>query len=81
MVWERLGSASVGGGVANNSWKELARATAGSGGSSSLTTAAFTPKENMMILYNSIGADAQIRVGSGGTIAVSYTHLTLPTKA
>ncbi len=76
MVWERLGSASVGGGVANNSWKELARATAGSGGSSSLTTAAFTPKENMMILYNSIGADAQIRVGSGGTIDTGGNYAT-----
>ncbi len=76
MVWERLGSASVGGGVANTSWKELGRATAGSGGSSSLTTSAFTPKENMMILYNSIGADAQIRVGSGGTIDTGGNYAT-----
>ena len=63
MVWERLGSASVGGGVANNSWKELARITAGSGGSSELTTSTFTAKDNLMILYNSIGADPQMRVG------------------
>ena len=77
MAWEKLGTASVGGaGVANNSWKELARITAGSGGSSSLTTSTFTAKENMMILYNSIGADAQIRVGSGGTIDTGANYAT-----
>jgi len=50
------------------SWKELGRITAGSGGSSSLTTSAFADKDNLMILYNSIGADPQMRVGSGGSI-------------
>ena len=46
------------------SWKELGRITAGSGGSSSLTTSAFADKDNLMILYNSIGADPQFRVGN-----------------
>ena len=50
------------------SWKELARATAGSGGSGSLTTSAFTVKDNLMILYNCAGADPRLRVGTGGTI-------------
>jgi len=63
MVWEKLGTASVSGTTANTSWKELARITAGSGGSSELTTSTFTAKDNLMILYNSIGADPQMRVG------------------
>ena len=50
------------------SWKELARKKAGSGGSSELTTDAFTVKDNLMILYNCAGADPRLRVGTGGTI-------------
>ena len=45
------------------SWKELARATAGSGGSSSLTTSAFTEKENLMILYTGWEAELRLRFG------------------
>ena len=63
MAWEKLGTTSVGGDPAATSWKELARITAGSGGSSELTTSTFTAKDNLMILYNSIGADPQMRVG------------------
>ncbi len=79
MAWEKLGTASVGGSVANTSWKELARITAGSGGSSELTTSTFTAKENMMILYNSIGADPQLRVGNssidtGGNYPQRYSE-------
>tara|TARA_B100000029_G_C17572768_1_gene957212 strand:- start:560 stop:1564 length:1005 start_codon:yes stop_codon:yes gene_type:complete len=47
MVWERLGSASVSGSIANNSWKVLGRAT---GGSSTMDTGTFTAKDNLMIL-------------------------------
>ena len=80
MAWEKLGTASVGGaGVANNSWKELARATVGSGGATSTTTSAFTAKENMMILYQSFGADPYLRVGyssidTGSNYAQRYSE-------
>ena len=55
-------------------WKEIGRATAGSGGSSSLTTSAFTAKDNIMILYNSFGSDPYMRVGTGGTIDTSQKY-------
>jgi len=55
-------------------WKELGRATAGSGGSTSLTTSAFTAKDNIMILYNSFGSDPYMRVGTGGTIDTTQKY-------
>ena len=55
-------------------WKELARATAGSGGSTALTTSAFTAKDNIMILYNSFGSDPYMQVGSGGTIDTGTSY-------
>ena len=58
------------------SWKEIGRATAGSGGSSSITTSTFTAKDNIMILYNSFGADPYMRVGTGGTIDTTQKYTT-----
>ena len=49
MVWERLGSASVSGSIANNSWKELDRVTLTQSGAD-LDTGVFTAKDNIMIL-------------------------------
>ena len=63
MVWERLGSASVGGTTPATSWKELARATVSSGTATAITTSTFTPKDNMMIVYTAWGADPRMRVG------------------
>ena len=79
MAWEKLGTASVSGTTANTSWKELARATVGSGGATSTTTSAFTAKENMMILYQSFGADPYLRVGyssidTGSNYAQRYSE-------
>jgi hypothetical protein len=48
MAWEKLGTASVTGSVANTSWKELARGT-GSGGTT-IDTGTFTAKDNIMVL-------------------------------
>ena len=59
MVWERLGSASVGGSVANNSWKELGRQTLSSSGDV-MTTGTITAKDNMMILYYGVASGEMI---------------------
>ena len=50
MVWERLGSASVGGTPPATSWKELGRQTLSSSGDV-MTSGTITAKDNMMILY------------------------------
>ena len=50
MAWEKLGTASVGGSVANTSWKELGRQTLSSSGDV-MTTGTITAKDNLMILY------------------------------
>ena len=50
MAWEKLGTASVGGSVANTSWKEVGRTTLDS--VSQNITCSFTPKDNMMFLYS-----------------------------
>ena len=50
MAWEKLGSASVGGaGVANTSWKELARTTLGSA-SDTITVDSIPARDNLMII-------------------------------
>ncbi len=49
---------------AQTGFKELARKTVGSGGSSSITTDVFTEKDNLMILYNAFEADPRMRVGN-----------------
>ena len=49
MAWEKLGTASVGGSVANTSWKELGRQTLSSSGDV-MTTGTITAKDNLMIL-------------------------------
>lgn len=55
MAWEKLGTASVGGtAIANNSWKEIGRATVSSG--DTLDTSTFTAKDNMMILCYTVGS-------------------------
>ena len=69
MVWERLGSASVGGTPPATSWKELGRQTLSSSGDV-MTSGTITAKDNMMILYYGV---------ADGAMTVSYTHLTLPT--
>ena len=50
MAWEKLGTTSVGGSVANTSWKEVGRTTLDS--VSQNITCSFTPKDNMMFLYS-----------------------------
>ena len=56
------------------SWKELGRTTLSST-SSDITVSSFTAKDNLMVLiYAQDGSQMGYR-------AVSYTHLTLPTKA
>ena len=62
MAWEKLGTASVGGGAAENtSWKELARGTLGSS-NATLTSGTFTAKENLMVLiYGTGGTSSQIK--------------------
>ena len=68
------GSSTLTSSPPQTSWKEIGRATAGSGGSSSLTTSAFTAKDNIMILYNSFGSDPYMRVGTGGTIDTTQKY-------
>ena len=60
MVWERLGSASVSGSLANNSWKELGRTTL-SGTNDSIDVSNFTAKDNLMILCNVINSGGDFR--------------------
>ena len=54
MAWEKLGTGSVTGTVANTSWKELDRVTL-SGANSTIDTGTFTAKDNMMILSYDLG--------------------------
>ncbi len=59
MVWERLGSASVGGTPPATSWKELGRQTLSSSGDV-MTSGTITAKDNMMILYYGVADGAMI---------------------
>ena len=68
------GSSTLTSAPPQTSWKELGRATAGSGGSTSLTTSAFTAKDNLMIIYNSFGSDPYMQVGTGGTIDTNQNY-------
>ena len=54
MAWEKLGTGSVTGTVANTSWKELDRVTL-SGANSTIDTGSFTAKDNIMILSYDLG--------------------------
>ena len=58
MVWERLGSTSVGAGaVTNTAWKELTRSAAISTETHTITTPTFAAKDNLKIIIYGAGAD------------------------
>ena len=70
MAWEKLGTASVGGSIANTSWKEVGRTTLGS--TSQNITCSFTPKDNMMFIY---GRTDSTNATSNGKFRFGYNSV------
>ena len=59
----------------STSWKEIGRTTLSSSGSN-IDVSSLPAKDNIMILYNSFGADPYMRVGTGGTIDTTQKYTT-----
>ena len=70
MAWEKLGTASVTGAVANTSWKELARGT-GSGGTT-IDSGTFTAKDNIMVLGHI--TQGRVYLTYNGSTGNEYAH-------
>ncbi len=70
MAWEKLGTASVTGAVANTSWKELARGTGSSG--TTIDSGTFTAKDNIMVLGHI--TQGRVYLTYNGSTGNEYAH-------